>query len=427
MPAAGVSRRDSEFVMKILIDGQTLLTPEINRGIGTYFKNSIEQLLEIDFTNDFYLNTARGAPLSNLSFWARQKLCIIEDDVYDIRADRKPQRPGQSPPQLYSDALNNELEKKGIDLYWSPNALMDNVFLPARQAGACRFAVTIYDLIVAVMEKTYAKHLPPAAMTAYKAKLKLLESDYDLFLHISRHTRTDFTGLLRVKDKKHVVTPLAAGSSFRPYPFPEVPAAHSYVLYPGGFDPRKNMDRAIEAFADLHARYGEDESVRDTVLCIVCSLETAAKDGILSYAASLGLKGKVWLTGFVEDDALLALYQKARCLFFPSLYEGFGLPVLEGLACGLPVAASNTSSLPEVGGESAIYFDPTEVAEMADGLYRALQSPLDYRSRLKRYEYSRKFSWQNTARATLSAFQDCVRTQAEFARNGKVGAVNHYE
>jgi glycosyltransferase involved in cell wall biosynthesis len=405
--------------MKILIDGQTLLTPEINRGIGTYFKNSIEHILENDFTHDFYINTPRGAHLNNLSPWARQKLCVVDDRAFDIRLP--PESAERSQAAAYSDALNNELEKRGIHLYWSPNALMPNVFLPTRQGSACRFAVTIYDLIVSVMEKTYAKHLPPAAIAAYQEKLRLLERDYELFLHISEHTRSDFTRALRVTDKRHVVTPLAASRSFRPSPFPRVSAASDYVLYPGGFDPRKNMDRAIEAFADLHLRYGADESIRATELYIVCSLETAAKDAILSYAESLGLSGKVWLTGFVDDAALVALYQKARCLFFPSLYEGFGLPILEGLACGLPVAASNTSSLPEVGGEFATYFDPYNIKEMADGLYGALQAPLDYESRLARYVYSKNFSWRKTALATIGAFADCVQG-VELTETGSVRA-----
>jgi glycosyltransferase involved in cell wall biosynthesis len=121
---------------------------------------------------------------------------------------------------------------------------------------------------------------------------------------------------------------------------------------------------------------------------------------------------------------LLGLYQRARCLFFPSLYEGFGLPLLEGLACGLPVASSNTSSLPEVGGELAIYFDPYNINDMADGLYRALQAPMDYQSRLKRYEYSKSFSWQRTALATLQAFADCV-SDAQGKRAAVSAKENH--
>ncbi len=392
--------------MKIFIDGQTLLTPEIKRGIGTYFKNTVEAILENDFTNDFYINTPHGPHLNNLSPWAREKLCVIDDTAYDLCADHKRSRGYRA--ELYANALNNDLEKRRIDLYWSPNALMDNVFLPARQASSCRFAVTIFDLIISVMAKEYAKHLPAAAIASFKKKLKLVERDYDLFLHISRHTQSDFTRTLKVKDKKHVVTPLAANSVFRPYPFPNVPATNDYVIYPGGFDPRKNMDRALEAFANLHKRYAEDQRIRATQLWIVCSLDNVAKTRMLRRAELLGLSGKVRLTGFIDDAVLPGLYQRARCLFFPSLYEGFGLPLLEGLACGLPVASSNTSSLPEVGGELAIYFDPYNINDMADGLYRALQAPMDYQSRLKRYEYSKSFSWQRTALATLQAFANCV-------------------
>ncbi|HWT02214.1 MAG TPA: glycosyltransferase family 1 protein [Pyrinomonadaceae bacterium] len=388
--------------MKILIDGQTLLTPEINRGIGTYFKNTVEHVLENDFTNDFYMATPRGAHLNNLSPWAREKLCVVDSEAYDVRA-----RSG-NPAELYADALHDDIERLGINLYWSPNALMDNVLLPARRSSACRFAVTIYDLIPLVMAETYAEHLTPAAVAAYREKLERLESDYDLFLHISRHTQSDFTRALRVGDKRHVVTPLAAGASFRPYPFPDIAAARDYVLYIGGFDPRKNMDRAVEAFARLQTRYGGEEKIRAAELWIACSFDNAAADKMLNYARGLGLDGKVRLTGFVDDDALPALYQKARCLFFPSLYEGFGLPVLEGLACGLPVASSNTSSLPEVGGDLAVYFDPYDVDEMADALRQALKAPTDYASRLGRYQYSRTFSWENTALATLAAFADCL-------------------
>jgi glycosyltransferase involved in cell wall biosynthesis len=389
--------------MKILIDGQTLLTPEINRGIGTYFKNVIEHILENDFTSDFYINTPCGQHLNSFSPWARGKLSILDNPAYDIRA----QSSKRNAAKLYSDAVNADIEREGINLYWSPNALMHNVFLAARASAECRFAVTVFDLIVAVMEKHFAKHRSSAAMTIYRQKLKQLETDYDLFLHISQHTKSDVIGMLDVHDRMHVVTPLAVDRSFRPYPFPKVISPIEYVLYPGGFDPRKNMDRAVEAFALLQKRYEDDERVRATQLWIVCGLDSASKDSLLSRAKRLGLNGNVKLTGFVSDAALVKLYQKARCLFFPSLYEGFGLPLLEGLACGLPVACSNTSSLPEVGGELAHYFDPYNVEEMANSLYQALQAPVDLQSRLARYEYSRKFSWQKTALATLRAFSEC--------------------
>ena len=386
--------------MKILIDGQTLLTPEINRGIGTYFKSTIEQMLENDFTNEFYLNTAPGAHVENLPTWTRNKLSLIHNTIYN---------PSKSKRHLYSDAVNNDIAKFGIDLYWSPNALMHNVFIPSRQAADCTFAVTIFDLIPLVMEEEYTKHLSASAREVYQRKLKQMETDFDLFLHISEHTCSDFVSSLEVKDKKHVVTPLAVGSAFRPYPFPRKPSGSDYVFYPGGFDPRKNMNRALEAFAKLQSIYGSEPTIRTTDFLIVCTLDDAARRIMMNSAKDLGIAERVRLPGYVDESLLVELYQKARCLFFPSLYEGFGLPILEGLACGLPVATASTSSLPEVAGDFAFYFDPYGIDGMAHALYQALRAPMDQETKGARYEYSKKFSWQKTVLATVDAFESSVK------------------
>lgn len=388
--------------MKILIDGQTLLTPEIGRGIGKYFVECIEHVLQYDLINEFFLNTSPGPHLNVLSPWARQKLQLVQHEAYDIRAGHNP----DTRQQNYSDALNNEIEKLGIDVYWCPNGLMLNVVLPTRGSTNCKHAVTIFDLIPTVFEKEYAKQWSAASMADYHDRLNRLERDFDLYLHISQHTKSDFLRILDVKHQRNIVTPLGVDGAFRPSLFPNTSATLDYVLYPGGFDPRKNMERAVEAFADLHSRYGHDPKISSLQLCIVCNSNKASDFSLLNHAKEFGLNGKILLTGYVDDRKLVELYQKARCLFFPSLYEGFGLPLLEGLACGLPVAASNTSSLPEVGGDFSVYFNPYAPSEMADRLYQALQLPNDYESRLKRFEYASSFSWKNTALTTLKAFND---------------------
>lgn len=387
--------------MKILIDGQTLLTPEITRGIGKYFVNSIENMLQYDFTNEFYLNVPPRANLAVLSPWARQKLHLLENEAYDTRASTNGDGPQYE--QVYSDTLNSDIKRLGIDVYWSPNALMHSVILPQRRNPDCTYAATIFDLIVLVMEQEFAKHWPADSLVPYKSKLERLARDFDLFLHISDHTKSDFLKALPVADKRHVVTHLAVDGSFQPLMFPVTPSAKNYVIYPGGFDPRKNMDRAIEGFAKLHEKYGNEERIRSTELCIVCSSDKASESQLLNHARKHGVADKVWLTGFISNRVLVETYQKARCLFFPSLYEGFGLPVLEGLACGLPVAASGTSSIPEVGRDFAVYFDPYNVEAMADALRQALHAPVDLEAKTQRYEYSKEFTWKKTALATLAA------------------------
>jgi glycosyltransferase involved in cell wall biosynthesis len=114
------------------------------------------------------------------------------------------------------------------------------------------------------MKKEYAKHLSASALQVLQSKLNQMERDFDLFLHISEHTCSDFVSALAVKDKKNVVTPLAASNAFKPYPFPQQPSGRDYVFYPGGFDPRKNMNRALKAFAKLQSLYGSDPTIRAT-------------------------------------------------------------------------------------------------------------------------------------------------------------------
>jgi glycosyltransferase involved in cell wall biosynthesis len=393
--------------MRVLIDGQTLCTPEINRGIGKYFLHTLEGVLSLDFANDFYLASPDGADISVLSPWARGKLRVIEPGGNGHHGRTSGDRHAH-----YSDTINNLISKIGIDLYWTPNALMDNVFLPARRADRCRYCVTIFDLIPLVMEAQFRKSWPADVFARYRRKLSLLESDYDLFLHISQHTCADFTERLAVKQKQHAVTPLGVADSLQPYPFPNVVNSDDYVLYPGGFDPRKNMNGALEAFAKLQALHGNDSRVSSTRLRLVCNIDRASEKQIRKHAGRLGIADRLDLTGFVTEAALIELYQKARCLFFPSLYEGFGLPVLEGLACGLPIAASNTSSIPEVAGDLALYFDPYDVADMAEVLYQTLQQPRDLASRAHRHERARQFSWSKTAVATLNAWHQATEGPA---------------
>ncbi|MGQ0761232.1 MAG: glycosyltransferase family 4 protein [Acidobacteriota bacterium] len=390
--------------MKILIDGQTLLTRELTRGIGKYFLNIVENILSVDFTNDFFLVAPNASKLDAFAPWAREKLHVIEQ-----RANGHGRGSEEALTSSYSDSINDSISKTGIDLYWSPNALMDSVFLPARKVNDCRYAVTIFDLIPLVMEDHFKKAWPPKVFARYRKKLARLETDYDLFLHISQHTYADFTARLAVHQKSHAVTPLAVADCFRPYPFPKIAEAEDYVLYPGGFDPRKNMIGALEAFAELHKHHGNDTAVSGTRLRIVCHADETSEKELRKRARRLGIDDKLDLTGFVTDAELVGLYQKARCLFFPSLYEGFGLPVLEGLACGLPIAASNTSSIPEVAGNLALYFDPHDAGEMADVLYQTLQQPSDLAWRNYRHERARQFSWTKTAVATLEAWRQATQ------------------
>lgn len=171
--------------------------------------------------------------------------------------------------------------------------------------------------------------------------------------------------------------------------------ARPYVLYVGTLQPRKNLVRLIEAFAQVRATY------RD--LCLVLAGQQGwLSDPIFRRVDELGLQHRVLFPGFVSDDDLPALISGALVFAFPSLYEGFGFPVLEAQACGTPVLASTASSLPEIAGDSALLVDALDTDAIAGELMRLVTDPaLRERLRTAGFANVQRFSWERCARETL--------------------------
>jgi glycosyltransferase involved in cell wall biosynthesis len=218
------------------------------------------------------------------------------------------------------------------------------------------------------------------------------------FQCISRSTEADLVRRFpRTAGRTHVV-PLAADERFRP----EGPRAgvedRPYVLGVGTLEPRKNLPRLVEAFASLPA-----ETRGERLLAIVGPRGWEDEETL---AAVHRHRDLVRALGFVDDAQLAALYRGADLFAYPSLYEGFGLPVLEAMRCGTPVLTSNVSSLPEVAGEAALYVDPTTTDAIRDGLARAL-GDASLRAELARagLDRSREFSWSRCARESMGIIE----------------------
>jgi len=176
-----------------------------------------------------------------------------------------------------------------------------------------------------------------------------------------------------------------------------------YILFVGTLQPRKNIVRLIEAFSLI---INHKSSVGDLSLVIVGKKGWQYED-ILNAPKKYGVEDRVKFLDSISDEDLPSLYKNALCFVLPSLYEGFGLPILEAMQYGCPVAASNVSSLPEAGGDAALYFDPENVEDIRKNLESIIQNP-ELRERLikKGYEQVKKFSWEKTARETLKVLQD---------------------
>jgi glycosyltransferase involved in cell wall biosynthesis len=214
-------------------------------------------------------------------------------------------------------------------------------------------------------------------------------------LAISELTRDDLIELYGIPEHKIVVTPLAADPAFTP----DGPAADGppYALFVGALQPRKEPTVAIEALALL----GDDD-----LHLVLVGPDKGGRADTERAAAELGVAVRVHLRGHVSQNELAALYRGARCLVFPSRYEGFGLPVLEAMASGTPVVATTAGALPEVAGEAAILVEERNAPALAGGIERAIAD----RERLREagLERASRYSWADTARRTLETYRELL-------------------
>jgi glycosyltransferase involved in cell wall biosynthesis len=224
----------------------------------------------------------------------------------------------------------------------------------------------------------------------------------------SRHAREEVVELLHLPADRVYVTPEACGAEFAPVAGPVRAAALArygvdgpYVLAVGNLQPRKNLPRLLRAWRMLRA-----DGLLQGCRLVLAGGYHGRREPLDQLIADLSLAADVLLTGYVEHQDLPALYAGARVFVYPSLYEGFGLPVLEAMACGVPVACSRAASLPEVAGEAAALFDPTDTDALAATL-GALLADDHLRAALVRRGLARcrRFSWRACALATLNAYQ----------------------
>ena len=228
---------------------------------------------------------------------------------------------------------------------------------------------------------------------------------------ISHHARTDLLDLFDWLDPARVtVLPLAVDERFKPVaPDPgRFGLPESYAVCLGAVQPRKNLARLLEAWATVQAR-GEGG---DAVLAIAGRPKQEA-GAYATLADQLGIADTVRWLGYVPDDDLTVLLGGARCLVFPSLYEGFGLPVVEAMAVGCPVITSDSTSLPETAGGAALLVDPLAPTAIADGIARLLSDEPE-RARLRELGLARaaKLSWTRSAEVLAGVYTDVMSATA---------------
>ncbi|RCJ39280.1 mannosyltransferase [Nostoc punctiforme NIES-2108] len=250
----------------------------------------------------------------------------------------------------------------------------------------CRFVVTSFDMI----PLRFAKGLSPLrAYHRYYTPQVFKQAQH--IICISQTTAKDITDFYEIPASKITAIPLAHDRThFLPLNLP----TSNYFLYIGRQDPYKNIQRLISAFAAL-------PNCKDYELWLVGPIDSRYTPTLKVQVAELGVINQVKFLDYVPYSELPKIINQAIALVFPSLWEGFGLPVLEAMACGTPVITSNLSSLPEVAGDAAILIDPYNTGEITEAM-QAVATNSELRSRLSSQgiTHSQQFSWEKTGKAT---------------------------
>lgn len=288
---------------------------------------------------------------------------------------------------------------KKYDLLFSPSQLDALPFLPR----ALKQVVTVLDIIPFIFKQQRHKH-PFYLKIIFPVALKNAAQ----LIAISENTKKDLVKFFRISKKKITVIPLANpefGNGTALPTFSEIQRVKEkqglkkYIFCLSGNHPHKNLPNLIEAFAFI-------KNQTDCSLLIAGYQDRALQAKLDALVEERQLADKIKFLGHVDSNDLPALYSGAELFVFPSLYEGFGLPPLEALSYGVPVAVSRSSSLPEVVGEAGIYFDPNDPKELAEKITQLL-SDENLRNRLKKLgpERAKNFSWAKTAEATINVFK----------------------
>ena len=302
--------------------------------------------------------------------------------------------------------LRRACAEEGVDLLHSPyfaSPLVPNV--PT--------VVTVHDVIPLILPRYGRSPHARAYVKLVSAAVRRARA----IITVSEASKRDIVRALGIPDERIHVVYNAVDSNLRQIcdeaALEGVRDAHGiggdYLLYFGGFDERKNVERIVRAYLAARSRF-----LRPCQLVLAGSLNLVGEHPLYPdprpLIHKLDLEGQVIVTGRISEEEKPLLYSAATAFVFPSLYEGFGIPVLEAMACGAPVITSNVSSLPEVAGDAALMADPTSIEALAEAMVRLVnEEPL--REELRRRGFQRvvgRFNWEASALKTLEVYRQVL-------------------
>jgi len=355
--------------MKIAIDTQTTLGQKT--GFGFYVKNLVEALEKVDSKDEY----VKISPNTEKDFSTPQRL--FWDQV------TFPRRAAQARVELlHQPCFSAPLFYRG------------------------KIVVTCHDLISIF----FPENLPLASRLFYSKWMPFSYRRADMIIAISEHTKRDIIALLKIPENKIRVIHSAASKDFRPVKSKaqlsrvqkKYHTGKNYILDVGTLEPRKNLPFLVRAYA-IAVREGIEENL------VITGKKGWYYDSLFKLVDELELGNKVIFTGYVEEKDLPALYSGAKAFVFPSIYEGFGLPPLEAMACGTPVVCSSTSSLPEVVGRAGILLLPKDERLWSKNIIKVIKDQKLAKTLSEMgLRQAKKFSWEESARKTIELYKEVI-------------------
>jgi len=372
--------------MKIAINTLPLYKTKV--GMGRYIVELVNNVPDLDKLNNYLFYVSK----ENKKFFDLNKKNVEVIEIPSIL----------TPPFVKilweHFILPISLRKNKVDLYHAPGFVLP--LFDVLSSKKMKKIITVADMtffshsrLHVGLKNKYFRILMPASIK--KA---------DRIITISENTKKDVLAHIRIGEKKVVSIHLAVDDIFTPKKESETIAVRNkynitspYILFVGMLEPRKNLEGLLKAFA----------SIKDKVKhkLVIVGKVGWKYDHIFNLINELNLKKNVIFTGYVPDHDLPALYSNATCFVYPSFYEGFGIPVLEAMACGCPVITSDNSSLKEIAGNAAILVNPHDIDEIKDAILELIANK-DKRNMFKHkgLKQIKMFSWKKMAKKTISLY-----------------------
>ena len=374
-----------EKLMKIGIDARAAKLYR-GTGIGTYTFQLINSLNKIDYKNDYLLFMPDSSGL-DINF--SKNFIINNIDEKDTTT-------------FWSSVnIPNVLSGKDIDLYHVPQ---NGVGLP--QDKKCPFIITLHDVIPLRMPETVSDKY----LHIFNNELPKIIPLCDGIITVSEFSKNDISKAFGFPKEKIHVTYLGAEEIYRPLNrdlckkkiLKYYGISDDFILYVGGFSPRKNIFGLIYAFSKLLSKSSENLKL------VIAGRKGQSFEKYRQFTEKLQIVDKVIFPGFIPLEHMPYLYNSAKLFVYLSFYEGFGLPPIEAMACGVPVISSNVTSLPEILKDSALFVDPNDEKDICQAMYSCLYSPVLRETLIiKGLILSSELKWVNTAKRTLEVY-DCV-------------------